>query len=562
MAITPQTNLFLLKCPIKLDNKNQVTFSDATSQRNYFLSLPKIEVEKFSYQRRDSVIRFPAHIDSIQEFNYCMYQNSNYTNKWFYAFITSMQYVNDNLTLISITTDVFQTWQFNLQYKECFIEREHINVSEDGIGANLIPEGLETGEFIENASSTINGLNQVYVIAFAKDPVLNDLTTGTSIYNGCILNNIASGLWYCICSADQCLTQLKQIDLKGLGNDVISVYTIPAIAVSGALPNVSDTQLFDINSSFASWILNYQTSPGRDVTLQAIPNSLDGYVPRNQKLRQYPYMYLGFIPTTGNKTIYRYENFQDGIPSFKLISEVNPNPNVYFVPKNYNGVSGENVSESAILSGYPSVSYHTDYYSNWIAQNQNLINLSLDQNAFNYVVKQGQNALNEVNTTMNSLDQIFSGHVVGGAGSFVTGSAQNALNAYSDSVNYDYSIKNQMAQIEQQKLLPNSGSTGGSNATLLSYGLFNDDIFTRYTIKRQFAERIDKYFDMFGYLTNKIKVPNIFGRPTWNYVKTIGAIIEGDVPQGDLELIKQFFNNGITLWHNTSNFLNYSVNNR
>lgn len=59
MAVTPQTNLYLIKCPITLDNKNQLTFANKTNQINYFLSLPKIGEDNFSYQRKDSIIRYP-----------------------------------------------------------------------------------------------------------------------------------------------------------------------------------------------------------------------------------------------------------------------------------------------------------------------------------------------------------------------------------------------------------------------------------------------------------------------------------------------------------------------
>ena len=123
-----------------------------------------------------------------------------------------------------------------------------------------------------------------------------------------------------------------------------------------------------------------------------------------------------------------------------------------------------------------------------------------------------------------------------------------------------------MLQVEKQKLLPNSGSTGGSNATLLGYDYMNADIFTRYSIKRQFAERIDMYFDMYGYQTNKLKIPNITGRPNWNYVKTLGInIIQSSghsVPQEDMQELKNLFDDGVTIWHNPTTFLDYSQNNR
>lgn len=131
MAIQPDTNLFLLKCPLELSNKHQLTFSNKNQQFEYFSNLDNLEINRISYQRKDSVIRYPAHIDSLLEYNYCMYQNDNYSNKWFYAFIVNMEYVNDSMTNIYIKTDVFQTWQFDLIYKQSFIEREMINVSED-----------------------------------------------------------------------------------------------------------------------------------------------------------------------------------------------------------------------------------------------------------------------------------------------------------------------------------------------------------------------------------------------------------------------------------------------
>lgn len=131
MAIQPDTNIKLLKVPLEISNKNQLTFASKQEQYNYFNSLPKIENDECNYQRKDNVIMFPAHIDSIIEYNYVMYQNNNYTNKWFYAFITNMEYENNGTTRITIATDVFQTWQFDLNWKQSFIEREHIIVNDD-----------------------------------------------------------------------------------------------------------------------------------------------------------------------------------------------------------------------------------------------------------------------------------------------------------------------------------------------------------------------------------------------------------------------------------------------
>ena len=131
MAITPDTWLRLVQTPIEIDNKNQLTFENVGKQASYFLSLPYKEITEISFQRKDNAIMFPEHIDNLLKYNYVMYINRNYGHKRFYAFITGMEYINDGCTKIYITTDVFQTWQFDLNFKDSFIEREMIDVAKD-----------------------------------------------------------------------------------------------------------------------------------------------------------------------------------------------------------------------------------------------------------------------------------------------------------------------------------------------------------------------------------------------------------------------------------------------
>ena len=40
------------------------------------------------------------------QYNYCMYKNDSYKDKWFYAFITDIKYINDGMSEL-IETDVF-----------------------------------------------------------------------------------------------------------------------------------------------------------------------------------------------------------------------------------------------------------------------------------------------------------------------------------------------------------------------------------------------------------------------------------------------------------------------
>lgn len=85
--------------------------------------------------------------------------------------------------------------------------------------------------------------------------------------------------------------------------------------------------------------------------------------------------------------------------------------------------------------------------------------------------------------------------------------------------------------------------------------------FRKMSVRAEYARAIDSYFSMFGYKTNRLKVPNITGRTNWNYVKTVGCNVLADIPQEDLQQIKAMFNNGVTIWHNPTTYLDYSQNN-
>lgn len=556
MAIQPDTDIRLIKSPLTLSNKHQITFADDQAQANYFLALPYIEDQNASYQRKDNVIRFNSHIDNIIMYNYCMYKNNNYSNKWFYAFITSMRYINDSLTEVSIVTDVFQTWQFDLIYKNSFVEREIVPVSSDVAGNYLIPEGLEFGELKVEAMAEIDDLDPVYMVAYSGDAI------GSVPINqdGFSYNGIPSSITFIMCNNIAGFqTLLNTLNTFAQGDKVVTCFTVPKIALKDRIaqnepdPSVHYYYYDPIQQ-------NYQQTPVIK-NLISLPSTLDGYTPRNQKLRTYPYLYLGFNPQNGSSKIYRYEDFLNGTPSFKIISEINPNPIVQFIPQNYRGASGDSLSDNATMCGYPTLSYKTDVFNVWLAQNSETISLQMQQEQFNYNLE-GMKAIGGL--VENIATAGLAGYNMDASGAYgaLKGTANSAFDIVKLDKNHEFYVKNVMAQIEKQKLLPDNVSMSSSNATLLGYQLMNDNIFTRYSIKREFAERLDQFFDMYGYTVNELKNININSRPNWNYIKTQGANILGDIPQYDLQTIKEMFDNGITFWHNPATFLDYSQNNR
>ena len=532
-AITPQTELKLLKCPIESDNRNQINFSNATAQYNYFNSLPKLEVDNFTYQRKDNVIRYPAHIDSILEYNYVMYQNENYTNKWFYAFITNMEYVNDNMTYITIKTDVYQTWQFNMQWKQSFTEREHVN--DDYVGQHTIPEDIETGDFIVNSHTVDTNMDNIgsdlcYIVSSAVEIYGAVENNKLPMATGQIYNGIYSGTkFYRFDSAGVAQAAIESLADKGQIDAVNGVFLAPKTL---AIRKTTGTQtLFEIEESSGS--KNYNISISKNYS------NVNGYTPVNKKVLCRLYNYLMVSNNNGNSYVYNYEDFTDSSCTFTVKMAITPGCSIRMTPTRYKGAT-EADEYSINMGKLPICSFPCDMYTNWLTQN----------------------SINVLGTTITSDDLNIGSSVLSGltsVGSMASG--YGGLSGATGVANSLFGIGNAMITKKQHDLIPPQ-TRGNLNAgDVITSSNKNNFHFYKMSIRYEYAKIIDKYFSMFGYKVNEVKIPNLTGRTNWNYVKTIGANIEGNIPEGDLNEIKSIFNNGVTLWHNPATYLDYSQSN-
>ena len=146
MYIEPDSTIKLLKnVPLDASYDHTIYFATVNEQIAYFNSYAKYTFTNQSYQRLNrGWFKVKVKADNIYDCNYIMYQNSAYGNKWFYGFIKTVEYINDVVSQVEFEIDVLQTWNFDYQLGQCFIERQH--AKSDGIGENIIPEPVGIGE--------------------------------------------------------------------------------------------------------------------------------------------------------------------------------------------------------------------------------------------------------------------------------------------------------------------------------------------------------------------------------------------------------------------------------
>lgn len=533
MVIPPSTDIVLLNCPLTEDQNHQLTFNSVKAQQDYFVGLGGVEAENCTYQRQDQAIRYPAGIDSIRNYNYIRYQNENYSSKWFYAFITKMEYVNDNVTLIYLKTDVYQTWMFDFVIHESYVEREHVN--DDTIGLHTYPELLETGPYTMNSGILPNFYDpQNCGIVVQISEWLYDNPAFTEAFN--MQNRIPSGTFYIWFNLNtdtpegqadiSAFTRVLREYQNGKSEAILSIFPYPLSALNSRTAHVT-TPVGDIKK--------ITSSGDPDIFWNGTinrPGNLNGYTPKNNKLLTYPYCYFYYDNNNGSIQEYHFEDFT-GNPGFRALGAITTGINGKMIPTNYKNQSGNlNYQYGVNLGNMPLGSWTNDIYANWLA---------LNSTAQNYEMEQAQ-----IRGLLNAGLAASTGNI----GGFLE-----------SQISVQETVRNTMIQREQHAMLPNQAGGDVANSPLNYSSGNNDGVFGIMTIKSEYARIIDDYFSAYGYTVNALKIPNITGRENWNYVKTIEANLTGNMPQDDLEEIKTILDKGITFWHKPENFLNYNVNN-
>lgn len=532
----PITKVYLLSVPLENDYKNTLYFANASAQQTYFQSkvVSTYNYSDFTYQRKDKIIRIPTIYDNIYNCNYVMYQNSNYGNKWFYAFITKMEYINDGRTDVYIETDVMQTWMFDYTVKASFVEREH--VSDDTIGLHTVPEGLETGDYIDQPGTELP--NQTRDLFYLANPYIVVALTEIPDFampaapNGRMYNGVYSGLYYLVFNSarqlDLFITGLQSI----ITEDVIySIFMIPRnIVTLGA----SDWDTYTIGGTSCEFAFYPYTDASTTIGEVGFnkENYLDSnYVPRNNKLLCYPYRYLLLSNNSGSVQEYKYELFSDSnICPFIIKGAVSPGCAIKIFPQNYK--SGGRIY-GLDAGKLPTCSWTNDSYTNWLTQNA-------------------------VNIPLSNIKNV--GMIVGGIGLAVATGGTMAVAGGGLALSGVMGVGETMKAIYEHSLAPETAK-GGANQGDLTFADHIPFSYYKMSIREEYATMIDKYFDMFGYKVNMVKVPNTNHRSKWWYTKTIDVNIDGNIDNNDLQKIKECYNKGITFWRNASEIENYSLSN-
>lgn len=510
-----------------------VDFSSRAVQTSELNKLVKKTTNYLNYISKDKAFKVAGNVEDYTYYNYVRYINKNYSDRYVYAFITRVEYLSKNTTLIYIESDVWQTWLFDLKYKMCFIERSHIAKSDDILYSNLESEPVGASPSFEKQIDIFDSLDwslRWCAETLSSPPIING--SNNFEYGGVGTDNTTFCGHY--------LYPLSQTNTAHASREFLELFY-----PSG---NVTDHRQDIIQiRCLPNWVV-MDTNTENYCLINSVANKQDnatfsqttlpcGYTPKNKKM--FSSLFRVII-------IYNHNGFSIPLKP-ELINGNNIN-----ISLSMKGATSSLIKLSVLnYAGYSNNHYYIPYNSTMATGYNENTGVKQGLDVFNSFMGIGQSVVN----TGSGIYSAVSSSATSGTPLNPFAIASTVMTGVSGVVNNAVSAKSAF----EQKTATIGGMSDTISVLPTNIRLRLIDCSPTYTE----CKHIDDFFERFGYAINDFGQLNnwINNRSQWNYIKTVDAKIQLDGNQDDLQKIISMFNNGVTIWHSVENFGNYNVSN-
>lgn len=542
-------------------------FGSRNEQQAFFNSKLFRTIQACSYQREErNYFTVSLPISLCYDIDYCAFRNASYENKLFYCFVTGVEYVSDNATMIFYEVDYLQTWLLDCNLQPCFIERQH--AATDNIGDNLLPENLETGDYIIRSKQD-NISSSILVIFQATFDMYGWIESGFTYKSGTSTTYIKNGLYsglseVCVyatvggnnADSDSALGVILDKIFAGQNlvtiDDIVTMYVYPEIGIYTNGSGVVVAGATSEESLFTrAWEFSNRGGPvsgyGQAVGLPTIPTDantnkvIGSYIPKNNKLFTFPYCFLQVTNNAGSVVNWKYERFANiDTPQARVLGTSTAEAKLRLIPSDYLGGGNTEIPfENGIDSApYPTVAQIGDAYNIWLAQNRNTV-------LNGYSERKSKNLMEFFNSATN----------------FMSGGGPNVVKEV-----YNYSMETMLnvsrinAELSDRDLAPGTATGMQSQGLSFQNGKQNFSFYVK-TVDETYAKIIDDYWTCYGYPVRQVQTPQTHVRNGFTYIKTVGCVVHGQAPDKAKKTIQNIFNTGVRFWANRNSIGDYSINN-
>lgn len=385
MAYTPQGTIAFYRVPWKSDYKDVRLFTSKTEESNYFSSPLRVE-QNYTYIRDKQAIKVNANAEAMSQYNYIRYMNENFSLKWFYAFITGVEYINQNACYVYFEQDVYTTWWDCFNIKSAFVEREHTNDDSDayntetesiqvtkyqqdyvGYGTNFTPNSLGTGLDDDGKRIVVVSINVPYLKFLDKSPEGAQenrdfvLEHSTDQMYETIINGAGTGLSYVVFkTASDYAKFLSVMNLSGQIESIIAVFcmrdnifdsmftthdpqSLPQpTGIYKPYKHIGEVVFYDRDGTTVIGTDRYAKlfisgiNSNYTITNTFTVANVSGYTPKNRKIFHYPFCKWVIDAQNGNSIdiIPQLSQFSNSITIFSDIA-LDISATARIIPQNY-----------------------------------------------------------------------------------------------------------------------------------------------------------------------------------------------------------------------------------
>ena len=604
MPVIVQNSIVTLfkNIPFDADYENTTRWQNIAAQENYFasksdntaiLNKEAFVLTNLQYARINrNQIKVQIPYADCYDVNYMRIHNpSPYEAKNWYCFVDKVDYINENTSLVTFHKDLMQTWQEGNDYVlgSCFVKREHADsnyLDEDHheiVGYNIVPEQLELGEQVLQDKQEVF-FNDFYIgvgVVPTTDmkQALGSWLSGHQVfcaeYDRMLQSHIL--LLFDISQTTE-MNRLKSVldEYNSHPEQILMIYAIPKDAVnytSGSTYGSIDTLVWGESTSLrmADYLVSGSRATPKIVDYNPTVDNLDGYTPHNKKLFTYPFNMIGCVSSDGDLQTYRYEWFGSSATNRKFEIDFNliPPINAECKPLSYR----QNGSTSPLQKITPQYrttlsctvlgGWSNDNFRAWLQQNIGKFAVQATSLMITHTLGMGMaktaTAIGKAADTKIALEGLSTFENARHMG--IRRDADLKLQEEKIKVDTIRGASNDIGEAlcgAYSSALNNATAQGFKSSSLaFSNGIMGFTLM-RLCCNKEYAKRIDQYFDAYGYACSQIKVPNTRARALWSYVETQDCKLNShNMPTDDKEMIKNIYNRGVRIFNNIEPINNY-----
>ena len=544
-----QANELMICADVPLDASQvrQLSFADKNEQYNYFRSKAIRVFTDFKYIREHRGVKVPVNAEEIGNACYLCFKNQA-SGKWYYAFVTQVIYINPETSLLNFEIDVYQTFLFDMVIRDCDISREH--VANDDFKTNTVQEPVDVGDYViaHEEVQVLGDLDSNYpfiilsAIDLLSDPGTLEEPKVTAAQGG-VYGGLPSAVRAYLVEPNKWETSSITAIMEALSSypwvsqSILAIYAVPSFGFSGTVTVRQSAMGFNIG------VISDSSSPFRSGAGGALigwQSKFPSY--KNKKMYNSQFSFIECLLPNGNRFVLKPEFIKDSAPVVMLVSTLIPAPNFYFYTPDYCGAEEDFLLNANNISGFPCFPVQNNTYPLQTAQAEATNTLVHSQNRSNIFW----------DTVGNVVQSVFTG---------------DPLNVLSTGIDAYKNVRSEIQNSERdrqrigqmQTNVSLTGASGGGLATFIASKKL-EILYRWWTVKPEFAEKIEQFFDVYGYKVSRFGVPNLNSRPRYNYIKCNNVNIYGNIPNEFLQPLRNMFINGFTLWHDKNNVGTYGNN--